>query len=968
MTKFITKDRSERGALMIEAIALLGLMTMMSPMIVRQTADRTAEMEEVAIAGQVKAIKDALQNYIEANYQSKAKTLADGAKTDDAITVTATDLAPYLPATYLSGTDFKGNKLVDGFDVGIRAQCAEARNATTGIACGGAPVNGVITSGIDAATCRCSRYKMTGMVVSKSDSNQEIDDRRASRIAQMLGADGGYMRTMTMVNSVSNNAAIDIKKVLGSQGMWEADDVGKYIPTLVNTNAGGKIAAATIYSSGLSGDYLYRKKVDGLPDANSMFTDLDMGGNGNCVSGANTGGCNRIDNAGGLEVVGGRILIRQRNGTEGNNQAVGTGNEYARIALGTDNSHMDVTGNLALKGGGQLDIASGGATYMHAGGQLDLHTNSSATLNARQELYLHGGNEVRLESFGSTVDVVGEQGVGIASYGGSVSTYSAGATTLTSASLMNLRAASSMSLNAASMSLNSNTSLNINSSTTQMTSNTAILMDVPSGRTTFGMNSGGATMGYQNNMAAVSVGTLGGHLTASMNASQSSFQLQPTKALLNVNGKTFFNLALTTAGSNTGLYLQSDSTNGGLIEVRNSTGASSTIKLEGNTGIIRAGVMQPETIRLGNNTYGSPIQNRQRVNFSDLGTAVSAPAVTATDASVSIDTSGTTTPYSTHSSDSTKYNRFRVDPAFISVMNDIKITSRGGARLSEALPNYITKGIYELTNSYRAGPWPCTANSPGNCRFRVPYKSPQELGMSVGGWEHNCSGTHPAFGCDASTSGSGFITVSYYNATYATCPANRWCWAHPFLGVVPAPGRSVSTSDLGGGAVETMSAYDEGVCPDGYQAVMTLTPTTFELGKVSYVNTAVVAGNVTVAYNPGWSDYSNDNNVRGTGIYQPATKLGIYVKEIKDSSKLRGWAVAMGTVTWTDTTDDYIWNMGGVDTDSWSAYAHTYCYFNPSRFTMPNMVRMNPDSGATTTATSGALIINPMDNPGGTNN
>ena len=31
---------NERGALMIEAIALLGLMTLMSPMVVRQTADR----------------------------------------------------------------------------------------------------------------------------------------------------------------------------------------------------------------------------------------------------------------------------------------------------------------------------------------------------------------------------------------------------------------------------------------------------------------------------------------------------------------------------------------------------------------------------------------------------------------------------------------------------------------------------------------------------------------------------------------------------------------------------------------------------------------------------------------------------------------------------------------------------------------------------------------------------------------
>ena len=67
MAEYIAKDGEERGALMLEAIALLGLMTMMSPMVVRQTADRTAEMEEVAVAGQMKTLRDAVSSYIEAN-------------------------------------------------------------------------------------------------------------------------------------------------------------------------------------------------------------------------------------------------------------------------------------------------------------------------------------------------------------------------------------------------------------------------------------------------------------------------------------------------------------------------------------------------------------------------------------------------------------------------------------------------------------------------------------------------------------------------------------------------------------------------------------------------------------------------------------------------------------------------------------------------------------------------------------
>ena len=40
---------------------------------------------------------------------------------------------------------------------------------------------------------------------------------------------------------------------------------------------------------------------------------------------------------------------------------------------------------------------------------------------------------------------------------------------------------------------------------------------------------------------------------------------------------------------------------------------------------------------------------------------------------------------------------YKVDPAFTSLMNDIRLTSRGGARLSDILPNYITKTITSYT-------------------------------------------------------------------------------------------------------------------------------------------------------------------------------------------------------------------------------------------------------------------------------
>ena len=51
------------------------------------------------------------------------------------------------------------------------------------------------------------------------------------------------------------------------------------------------------------------------------------------------------------------------------------------------------------------------------------------------------------------------------------------------------------------------------------------------------------------------------------------------------------------------------------------------------------------------------------------------------------------------SNSSLKKEVYAVDPANTSLMHDIRLTSRGGARLSEILPDYIAKGIYSITQN-----------------------------------------------------------------------------------------------------------------------------------------------------------------------------------------------------------------------------------------------------------------------------
>ena len=1066
---------NERGALMIEAIALLGLMTMMSPMVVRQTADRTAEMEEVAIAGQMKEIKDALSNWIEANYQEKAKEFSAGNKVDESFAVSAADLAPYLPATYLNGNQFRGNKLVDGFDVGVRAQCTEV-SKDDGTECTVANGCYALTNGAIAAIpagAKCSRYKMTGVVLSKSDNNEEIDDRRASRIASMIGADGGYMRTKKLVESLygsssggsgsnPDGAVPEMQKIVGSQGMWEGD-VTKYIPG-VSTNIGGKVAATTIFSSGFSGDYLYRKKVDGLPGANSMFTDLDMGGATECEG----DGCHKINNAGGLEVVGGKILIRSQNTND--DQGISSGDAFAKIALATDNSHMhvsdsinlsvgasisgnSVSGNSVSDASGRIQMSQYNGISMETKGNIEaisqrdfiVNANGWIDMDANRYIYLNAGLDLDMQ--GSNVyveadDILAMQGSNVyVEADGSMDLYTDGKTSKInlSQSLVTINSVTGMGSNAGVAVSGREGKIEMNTvGAGEEHSNMTLRHGYTdfSSSYRFGVNVGGSTS--TGSSVASSFALTASNFTVNMggivdnspmrqmlynNAGLELFSAENISANANAAGalrnghRISFKILNSTTNAHENLAeivaMNAGHYRGQAVAVvaGNTREREPLVAFYGNSGRISGVFFQPERMQYGNNTYGNMIVERAQVTINENTGLVnntngwSTSGINSDTAAVDIEMGalgGTYRPYHAHIAKDYLYNKFRVDPGFTSVMNDIKLTSRGGARLSEALPNYILKGIYELSNSYGSGPWPCSPKTSGqtNCRFAVPYYTRKALGLSSGGWEFNCGGTgdggsgnHPIVnggggcscssgscdGSDGSYSSGKYVTFDYRNgaenSTYTECPSGSFCWAHPFMGMVPAPGRWVQyyskSNPTASRKPEKLYAQDEGVCPDGYQAVITVTPTVFELGKVSFINSNKKPSDASVAYNPGWQNYTNANIADVTGIMQQATKLGLIVTPvlIKDSGgQLAGWQIAMGTVTPVSTdinSDGYIWNAGGIPANSWSAIAHTYCYFNPQRFNMPNMrfMKLNDDGSSTSTTGGSGVILTPTDNP-----
>ena len=115
-----------------------------------------------------------------------------------------------------------------------------------------------------------------------------------------------------------------------------------------------------------------------------------------------------------------------------------------------------------------------------------------------------------------------------------------------------------------------------------------------------------------------------------------------------------------------------------------------------------------------------------------------------------------------------QHDRYMVNPAYTSVMHDIKLTTRGGARLSDILPDFINKGIYIVNNTYKDG---------------INFN-------------------------DLTITNDGGVIKATEATEIATTFTGENQWASPFMGMVPAP-----------------------QCPPGHARVITITPASFQMAQ-----------------------------------------------------------------------------------------------------------------------------------------
>lgn len=241
MTKYNTLLRkvNQAGSMMIEALAMLTLISLVTPTLYKKSAERTTELQDINTATQIRTLTKAVDNYTLTNYQALITDLNKQPDSEKAkLVLSGERLSGYLPY---------------GFEL------KPTRNFDT-------PVVMIKRSGGDSDA-------LTSFIFFPKKG--DISDYRASQIASMIGANGGYI-------TEENDQTV----AKGVGGVWslkhrDLDDMfeGTSIPargTLVAASS-ESINAASL-QDGSNDKYLQRTPADGEEWRNTMMTDLYMGG------------------------------------------------------------------------------------------------------------------------------------------------------------------------------------------------------------------------------------------------------------------------------------------------------------------------------------------------------------------------------------------------------------------------------------------------------------------------------------------------------------------------------------------------------------------------------------------------------------------------------------------------------------------------------------------------------------------
>ncbi len=916
---------SQKGSMMVEALAMLGLISMVTPVLYKKAAERTTELQDINSATYMRTLSQSLDDYIQDNYSDLSQ------ESSDVIAIDNSDIQSYLPY----GFNVNGSKLFDDYNISVIRDVhnIDGREVVN--------LTGVITAPISIAA---------------NDSTRET---RKAKIASMIGANGGVKRGDNFTG-VLGGWEIPV----GSLGL-DADYPDSVAVTSVHAITSGGSAADSEH-------VLYRDNSRGDVAYNTMQTTLYMDTNNiegisNLVAASNEESPNQInivgaDNSAAGLMVSGAAEIQQALTAGLNDENTAKLNVadtfYAKSADKTSNLTLE-NGRAVLVGNdSKLEFKDTKTSLVGKNSELKFD-NAGATMtnggNKGAKLALSSQDAQLTFGEGANGYSVGESSASV-TFNSSKVNLNAGAVAIQSGSdggaNAKLKVETSGTVRAESSGENGKwTSFKVNSQGIYGDAAERVVLESGSnmtliGNESFTLSTNIAAINAVNDLMDIGAGRLNlngneikliGDNKVYLNSGNNSIELNGDKDFMEFKGgnahlklddgnkiaKLYYNNNIVAADANT-VFMQASG--GSMLEV----GDDISIKPASNLNAYGDNIYLNPTNRLhvessynqleSENTLfcdGGDCPNTEKNSFNK-GVLVQHQGIVALPTAQSSgiassdgvqDVAGYvkadrflanqtyTSPYTSSKAGSKPYDAYQVNPAYTSVMHDIKLTTRGGARLSDILPDFINKGIYVVDNTYK--------EDPANLDWENFTK------------DHN----------------------------HTSCGTDLTCTTTPWLGFIPAP-----------------------QCPPGYAKVITINPIRWKMADVYTVapnlssysdayrnfrtyfnkNTDPLKSRFELETVDGSSGAHTHGVTSGlpltfqTNTWLNTTIYGVRATPGDVNSAFYGWHAIMGFLYHGSLYSDYImgadptaedpkgkvvWNIFPVYNQELTAISNVYCYF-----------------------------------------
>lgn len=1006
MLRKMIELRAQKGSLMIEALAMLGLISMVTPVIYKKAAERTTEMQDINAASEVRVVVKAIDDYLRDNYTTitAGESVTTNASTvnysefksagTQSKTVNISDFTDYLPIGFRAdGRTFKD------FKVAIKkTESGERKGLTTVL---------LTVPGSGAAN---------------------MSKLRSSRIASMIGTNGGY---------IEGNMA------KGVQGVWEVP-VAQFVPG--ENPSEGTIVATSIQAvaDGTAGgkNVLHRVEVPGQPELNTMDTTFYMGNNdikglhnliaygdelvmknaddnGNLTLTVEGGADIESDLKAALNAAGDKFLFEVNQNFaryDGDIYAGGegagdthvklegdTGNIYSTVngedKFKVEDGDVTMTGNLNVGGNATIEGQTHSKGDLLVGPlpqfRVQASTGNTGTVGS---MAIKGetkiGNTLSVGDLAQTnpnpqdgtisnkiFEVKKDGNVGQTS----ATQFRAGSTNVSTDNFYALEVSVDKSADTRDV------DVNLKNSLSWFRVNGSVNLG-GTGKEIMRVSDEGTKVRLKRDDASFEVFSTGENQL--IYADSNSVTLQADGADINpyisaepdgayigryINGDDKVGVSYNVHPEDSSLSAFNVRDNAefkvwrygkGVFQVDNNDKYTNTVYYPNNTG--KASVyVNHGIIEVGDTTNGgapvfqvaqtNPAANKGSVHVrkgiieiaantdttkSDPNGYIKADRLLSNYGTL---TDGDST-YSSSKAQAGLYDEYQVNPAYTSMMHDIKLTSRGGARLSDILPDFINKGIYVMDNTYK-----------GDSDWTASGATISNLDRDVVG----------------QMTSTGIAVLDRVLNGLTSCDEDRDCETSPWLGFIPTP-----------------------QCPPGYVRVATINPIRFKVAEAGIPIKPSGASDTGRRLIVPRTDPRGDTDASGNYMSDGMTKVKIYsdssessgyraeiysspltfqvntwlntaLKAYGDGTNFKGWSGVMGFIypaldymdyaqgigaeSGTPSSNDVYWNLFPVYNRELSSISTVYCYFDrgDSRFDSSLVDKYLSHNNAIRTSNSG---------------